>query len=64
MTDPFKDISLSAVSLATDANALRIGSVLTYNSIKSRVTAHSTALTRTLKRITCTIRKETSMTYA
>jgi len=64
MTDPFEDVSISAVSLATDANALRIGSTLTYNAVKHRVTAHSTALTRTLKRINCTIRKEGSMTYA
>jgi hypothetical protein len=63
MTDPFDDVSISAVSLATDANAMRIGSKLAYNSIVHRVTAHSTALTRTLKRLNFTLRKEGSMTY-
>lgn len=63
MTDPFTDYALSAVVLATYAGALRIGSVQSYNSVIHRVTAHSTASTRTLRRINMTLRKEGSMTY-
>jgi hypothetical protein len=63
MTDPNTEVTVSAVVLATYAGTLRIGSVQSYNSVVHRVKAHSTASSRTMRRINMTLIKEGSMTY-
>ena len=63
VADPFVEKSVTATTLATYAGALRLGSVLSYNSIKHLVTAHRTTSTPKFQRIAMTLRKEGSMTY-
>ena len=63
MTDPAEEITLTTTPLATFAGTQRIGSTIAYNSVNYRIKAHSTALSRTLKKINMTLIKEGSMTY-
>lgn len=63
IADPFVELGINAVMLASFSSTIRMGTTLTYNSVNYCVQAARKTRTAKFHNLNMTLRKEGSMTY-